>query len=221
MLKTEGYEITNVVEALRVGRALAAGDFESAAWRRARAAQLARYWSGEEAPPSRRAEARVAWDDEGFTVRFDYRQEEPLVVSSEPRLERKTVGLWERDVCEIFITPEAERIRRYYEFEVAPTGEWIDLALTVTPEGRDTFWDFCSGMTTAARVRPDSVTSALRVPWEAFGRAPRVGERWRCNLFRCVGRDPARGYVTWQPTHTPEPAYHVPEKFGWIVFNGD
>jgi hypothetical protein len=216
-----GYEITNVVEALRVGRAVAAGDFDDAAWGRVRAAHVARYWSGEDAPHARRAEARVVWDDEGFTVRFECRQEEPLVVSHAPRLERKTLGLWERDVCEVFITPETGRIRRYYEFEVAPTGEWVDLALTVTAEGRDTDWDFNSGMTAAARVVPGSVASGLRVPWHAFGRAPSKGERWRCNLFRCVGRDPSRGYLAWRPTHTPEPSFHVPEKFGWIVFNTD
>ena len=216
-----GYEITNTVEALRTEKALAAGDFEAEAWQRARVAHVARYWSGEDAPQGRRAEARITWDAAGFTVRFDCRQEEPLVVSSAPQLERKTLQLWDRDVCEIFITPETERIKHYYEFEVAPTGEWIDLALTVTPEGRDTDWDFRSGMTAAARVHPDSVTSGMRVPWEAFGRAPRAGERWRCNLFRCVGRDPTRGYLAWQTTHTPEPAFHVPEKFGWIVFKGE
>lgn len=216
-----GYEMTKVVEALRVGRAPAAGDFDDEVWRRARATHIARYWSGEDAPHARRAEARIVWDAEGFTVRFDYPQEEPLVVSAAPRLEDKALGLWERDVCEIFITPEAERIRHYYEFEVAPTGEWVDLKLTVTAEGRDTEWDFHSGMTAAARVRPRAVTSGLRVPWEAFGRAPSKGERWRGNLFRCVGRDPSRGYVAWQPTHTPEPAFHVPEKFGWIVFEGE
>src|SRR5215207_3425305 len=213
-----GYELTNIVEALRAGREVAAGDFENPVWARARAAHIARYWSGADAPAGRRAEARIVWDAAGFTVRFDCRQEEPLVVSNEPRLERKTMQLWDRDVCEIFITPETGLIKRYYEFEVAPTGEWIDLALTVTEEGRDTDWEFRSGMTAAARVRPGSITSSLRVPWEAFGRAPLKGERWRCNLFRCVGRDPSRGYLTWQPTHTPEPAFHVPEKFGWIVF---
>jgi hypothetical protein len=217
-MAARGYEITNIVEALRVGEPLAAGDFEDGAWARARPAHIARYWSGEEAPQGRWAEARVAWDARGFTVRFDCRQEEPLVVSSMPRLESKTLQLWEQDVCEVFITPEAEHIRHYYEFEVAPTGEWIDLALTVTKDGRDTDWDFRSGMTASARVGTGSVTSGLRVPWEAFGRAPRPGERWRCNLFRCVGRDPSRGYLAWQPTHTPEPAYHVPDKFGWIVF---
>ena len=99
------FEITNIVEALRVGKALAAGDFDDAAWGRARAAHVARYWSGEDAPQGRRAEARVAWDAAGFTVRFDCRQEEPPVVSAAPRLDRKTMNLWDRDVCEIFVSP--------------------------------------------------------------------------------------------------------------------
>jgi hypothetical protein len=88
----------------------------------------------------------------------------------------------------------------------------------VRPHGLDKHWDFRSGMTAAARVGDDSITLGMRIPWKALRRAPRAGERWRCNLFRCVGRDPARGYLAWQPTRTPEPAFHVPEKFGWIVF---
>jgi hypothetical protein len=213
-----GYEITNIVEASGVGRELAAGDFDDEAWPRARAAQIARYWSGEEAPTGRRAEARVVWDERGLTVRFDCQQDEPLVVSESPRLDAKTIGLWDRDVCELFITRETREIRRYAEFEAAPTGEWLDLTVDVRTHGLDKHWDFRSGMTAAARVREGSVVVGMRVPWKALGRAPRAGDRWRCNLFRCVGRDPTRGYLAWQPTHTPEPAFHVPEKFGWMVF---
>ena len=160
----KGYEITNIVEALRVGKGLAAGDFDDGAWARARVAHIERYWSGEDAPQGRRAEARVAWDARGFTVRFDCRQEEPLVVSSAPLLEGKTMQLWDRDVCEVFITPETEDIQHYYEFEVAPTGEWIDLALTVTKDGRDTQWDFRSGMTAASGFSSSSGSGS------AFGR---------------------------------------------------
>jgi hypothetical protein len=213
-----GYEITNIVEALRVEHDLTAGDFDAAAWSRPRAAQIARYWSGEDAPPGRRAEARALWNEHALAVRFDCRQAEPLVVSAAPRLEQKTIGLWDRDVCELFITPERDAIRHYFEFEVAPTGEWIDLKLTVRPQGRATDWHYHSGVTAAARVREDSITLGLRVPWKHLGRAPRAGERWRCNLFRCVGRDPSRGYLAWQPTHTPEPSFHVPDKFGWMAF---
>ena len=91
-----GYELTNIVEALRARGEVAAGDFRNAAWSRARAAQIARYWSGEDAPAGRRAEARVLWDAGGLTVRFDCVQAEPLVVSASPRLEAKTIGLWDR-----------------------------------------------------------------------------------------------------------------------------
>ena len=215
-----GYEITNIVEALRVEHDLAAGDFDDPAWARARAAQIARYWSGEDAPAERRAEARCLWNEQALSVRFDCRQAEPPVVSAAPHLERKTIGLWDRDVCELFITPERDAIRHYFEFEVAPTGEWVDLKLTVRPQGRETDWHFRSGMTAAARVRADSITLGMRVPWKPLGGPPRAGDRWRCNLFRCVGRDPARGYLAWQPTHTPEPSFHVPDKFGWMVFKG-
>jgi hypothetical protein len=73
-------------------------------------------------------------------------------------------------------------------------------------------------MTAAARVRGERVNISMRIPWKPLGRTPRAGERWRANLFRCVGAGDARGYVAWQPTHTPEPSFHVPEKFGWIRF---
>lgn len=215
-----GYEITNIVEALRAERDLGAGDFDDPAWSRPRAAQIARYWSGEDAPTGRRAEARALWNEHALFVRFDCRQTEPLVVSAAPRLDRKTIGLWDRDVCEIFITPEQDSIRHYFEFEVAPTGEWIDLRLTMRPQGRETDWHFHSGMTAAARVGKDAITLGLRLPWKHLGGAPREGSRWRCNLFRCVGKDPTRGYLAWQPTYTPEPSFHVPDKFGWMAFRG-
>jgi len=216
-----GYEITNIFEALRAGAAVEAADFANEAWSRARAAHIARYWSGEDAPEGRRAEARALWDDVGLTVRFDCKQAEPLVVSEKPRLDQKTIGLWERDVCELFITPEAKEVRRYFEFEVAPTGEWLDLSIKWTKRGPEKDWHFRSGMTVAARAAEGAVTLAMRLPWKPMGRAPRAGDRWRCNLFRCVGTGETRGYVTWQPTHTPEPQFHVPDKFGWINFKGD
>jgi hypothetical protein len=74
-------------------------------------------------------------------------------------------------------------------------------------------------MEVAARVEEGALTLALCVPWSAFGCEPRAGDRWRVNLFRCVGEDPTRGYLAWQPTHAPEPSFHVPEKFGWLRFD--
>ncbi|HEV7904814.1 MAG TPA: carbohydrate-binding family 9-like protein, partial [Pyrinomonadaceae bacterium] len=200
---------------------LSVAELDHAEWARARPVRLKRYWSGEAAPFARQAEARLLWDAGALYVRFVGEQREPLVANASPQREWKTMGLWDRDVCEMFVAPHVGDLRRYYEFEVAPTGEWLDLALRITPEGRETDWGFYSGMTAAARINADSITLAMRVPWDAFAgvKPPRVGERWRVNLFRCIGEDPTRGYLAWQPTHAPEANFHVPEKFGWLLFN--
>lgn len=130
------------------------------------------------------------------------------------------MGLWDRDVCELFIAPDANEPERYFEFEAAPTGEWLDLIVRQRLDVRETDWEFHSGMTVAASVKANNVTVAMRVPWDALGRVPHVGERWRANLFRCIGAGPTRGYLAWQPTLTEEPGFHVPAAFGWIQFKG-
>jgi hypothetical protein len=73
-------------------------------------------------------------------------------------------------------------------------------------------------MTTASQVEPRRITIAMRIPWNQWIHEPQKNERWRVNLFRCIGSDPTRGYLAWQPTRTPEANFHVPQVFGWLVF---
>jgi hypothetical protein len=195
-------------------------DLEHSAWREAQPVHLTRYWSGEAAPPQRQAAARAIWTTRALCVRFTCRQAEPLIINPEPDTRHKTRGLWERDVCEIFIAPDARTPERYFEFEAAPTGEWLDLAIHQMPDARETNWDYHSGMTTATRIEADTVTIALRIHWQALGLTPQTNTRYRANLFRCVGTGATRGYLAWQPTHTPEPGFHVPQAFGWLELRG-
>lgn len=218
MRKNLKREAENVIKAQHVARAPSASELDHAAWNKADAIRIARYWSGEEAPASRHAEARLLWSDEALCVRFVCRQAEPLILSAAPQTDKKTIGLWDRDVCEIFIAPDVAHPERYFEFEAAPTGEWLDLAIRWKPEERETDWDFRSGMTSAARIGSSSITVAMHIPWKALGHAPQAGERWRGNLFRCVGAGETRGYLAWQPTRTEQPHFHVPEAFGEIIF---
>lgn len=198
---------------------LAASDFDHEEWNHARPVSISRYWSGREAPPMRHAEARLVWHAGGLCARFVCRQHEPLVVSAKPQTTHKVIGLWDRDVCEMFVAPDAEKPEVYFEFEAAPTGEWLDLAIRSTPNGRATNWEYSSGMSAHARVGVDEVIIGMFVPWQAFnGRPPGSGERWRGNLFRCVGAGVDRGYLAWQPTLTSRPDFHVPQAFGWLEF---
>jgi Carbohydrate family 9 binding domain-like len=206
------------IEARHFATVLNVKDLDSAEWEKANPVRLERYWSGEPAPAGRQAEARILWSENALHLRFVYDQTEPLVVSSNPQTRDKTMGLWDRDVCEIFIAPDPDVIERYFEFEAAPTGEWLDVAVHWAPEKRESDWEFRSHMTTAARMEKNRITIGMRIPWNHWIHKPQKGERWRVNLFRCVGKDPDRGYVVWQPTRTPTPNFHVPQVFGWLVF---
>ncbi len=207
----------------RIKIAHVSGDFsinslDNPAWKKAMDADVGTYWSGVKAPSSRHFSTQLLWSDTALYVRFEANQTEPLVVSDKPDLTKKVKGLWDRDVCEIFIAPDKNERNKYFEFEIAPTGEWIDLGIEVLPEKRVTDWDYSSGMRSSAKIEKDKIVMAIKIDWKAFGRTPKVGDVWLGNLFRCVGNDPTRGYLAWQPTKTKEPAFHVPKAFGEFQF---
>jgi hypothetical protein len=207
-----------IIEARHTAVDLKVTDLKSSAWHKAQPVKIDRYWSGEAAPAARHCEARILWSSKALHLRFVGQQAEPLVVSATPQIVKKTMGLWDRDVCEIFIAPDPNVVERYLEFEAAPNGEWLDVAIHWTPEKRESDWEFQSHMTTAAQVERDRITIGMRIPWNHWIHEPQRGERWRVNLFRCIGTDPGRGYLAWQPTRTKEAAFHVPQVFGWMVF---
>jgi len=209
---------TLIIHARHTANELNVADLRSAEWNHAQVVRIDRYWSGAPAPDGRHAEARILWSTKALHVRFVCHQAEPLVVSEKPQTLTKTMGLWDRDVCEIFIAPDPHLIERYLEFEAAPTGEWLDVAIHWTAQKRESDWQFNSHMTTAPSVENGRVTIAMRIPWNHWIHEPQKGERWRVNLFRCVGKDPNRGYLAWQPTLTPQPNFHVPQVFGSLVF---
>lgn len=175
-------------------------------------------WNGKKAVMGRSFEAGVLWSSRSLLVFFDAGYSEPLCINENPALTEKTVGLWERDVCEVFIAPDKNEPREYFEFEVAPTGEWLDLAIDLTSGERVTDWDYESGMEATARIKEGRVLMAMMIPWEAFGKKPKVGDVWLGNIVRCVGKEPDRGYLAWKSTMTEKPNFHVPEAFGEFIF---
>ena len=192
-------------------------DIRNIGWRQAEAVVMNRLWNGEPAPDTRHAVARLLWSEASLYIRFDCRQKEPLFLNDDPQTIEKTMKLWEHDVCEVFLAPDASNPKRYAEFEIAPTGEWLDLLVDWTKEEpRD--WEYLSEMESFALIEPEKVTMVMRIPWKAFGGKPKAGDTWFGNLFRQVGSGDTRGYVTWSPTMTDEPQFHVPEKFGEFAF---
>ncbi|MCY7374649.1 MAG: carbohydrate-binding family 9-like protein [Pyrinomonadaceae bacterium] len=194
-------------------------ELDHKSWEKAKVVSIEKYWSGENAPVGRHFKAQLLWSETALYVRFEANQTEPLVVSDTPNLKTKTKGLWDRDVCEIFLAPDKAEFRKYFEFEIAPTGEWIDLGIYQKPDERITDWNYNSGMQSAAKIEKDKVVSAIKIEWKAFGKTtPKAGDIWLGNILRCVGAGATRGYLTWQPILTKEASFHVPEKFGEFEF---
>lgn len=187
-------------------------------WKSAYETIVTKQWSGNVAPIGRHFKAQLLWSDTAIYVRFEANTDEPLVVSDKPDLTTKAIGLWDRDVCEIFIAPDKSIRNKYFEFEIAPTGEWIDLGINVTPKNRIADLEYKSGMTSAVSVEKNKVVMAIKIPFRSLGRVPKVGDIWLGNLFRCVGKCPTRGYLSWQATNTKKPNFHVPSKFGEFEF---
>ena len=213
------FEMQNSIAALYSSEKIGVEDFENEIWRKAEAAEINRYWSGEIAPHDRTFAARLVWTDESLLVRFDCRQSEPLVINQNPHLEREAPELWERDVCEIFIAPDLNAPEKYFEFEIAPTGEWLDFAICQLPDRRETDKTYHAEMKTAIDLRESSFIAIFTVELErAFGRKPEAGDVWLTNLFRCIGSGDARGYLAWQPTFTEAPSFHVPSVFATLKF---
>ena len=191
---------------------------DDSVWEKCKPVRIEHYWSGEPATASRHAEVRICWSDKALHARYDCEQHEPPVVSPDPRTDAKTLGLWDRDVCEIYLAPDVDHPERYFEFEAAPTGEWVDLGIVITPSGRETDWDYLSGMTTTSELRPGRLIVYINIPWSESIPKPEKGDVWGVNVFRCVGPEAPERYLAWRPTRTPEPNYHVPEAFGSLRF---
>ena len=132
--------------------------------------------------------------------------------------------LWDRDVVEIFLNPHPERMRHYYEFEVAPNNLWIDLEINVA-DGKiagDAKWN--SGFQHATHVDEKNHiwTSEWRVPVAAVNdnKPLATGAEWRINVFRCdgLGDDTKRRFLSWSLVHNDNDSFHAPWSFGVIRF---
>jgi len=131
--------------------------------------------------------------------------------------------LWDRDVVEMFLGDDWKNIRHYREFEIAPTGDWIDLAIDLDKQNYDQSWR--SGWKTAARIDKMAKIwyAAAKIPLSAISAQKiKAGTRWRANLYRIegLGDDSRRHFMCWQPTCVVNrDPNHVPENFGTITFS--
>jgi hypothetical protein len=87
-----------------------------------------------------------------------------------PQNDRPRNKLWDRDVVEFFLGSDWSEIQKYREFEIAPTGDWIDLAIDLSRKSYDRNWR--SGWKTTARIDEEGAHLVRRRP-----RPANIGQR--------------------------------------------
>lgn len=196
-------------------------DPASATWRGAAVGVISKDCTREIDYPSLRTEVRAFWTGTQLYLLFScpYSVLNLFLPAQGGGPHNK---LWDRDVVEVFLGDDWLNIRHYREFEIAPTGDWIDLAIDLDHHSYDQSWR--SGWNTAARIDEAARIwyAAARIPLSAVSTSPvKPGSKWRVNLYRIdgLGADPQRHFLCWQPTcvENRDPN-HVPENFGMLIF---
>jgi hypothetical protein len=196
-------------------------DPDSVTWKNAGTARIVKDCSRTVDYADLDTEVRAFWTDRSLYLLFacPYRSLNRFPPGPNGRDRDK---LWDRDVVEVFLGDDWKNIRHYREYEIAPTGERVDLAINLDGGGEGRAWN--SGWDTRARIDEAATVwySAARIPLESVSSASVVaGTRWRINLYRIDGEGPdsQRRFLCWQPTCVVNrDPNHVPEAFGTLVF---
>lgn len=219
--------LTRYVSHLRTESKFSSDDFvpdgllDKAVWRRAVWKSFDRDAFDSKRFPQSKTEAASFWTTRYvyFAFRCEYTT---LNVYQGEDPAPKRWELWNRDVVEVFANPDPERVNHYYEFEVAPNNQWIDLEIDLdkTPFN-DASWN--SGFEHATRVDAGrhQWTCEMRIPVRALGvDALRPNADWRINFFRADGPSdgPQRRLLSWSPIRGAKRTFHAPANFGLVRF---
>lgn len=184
------------------------------AWSLATSIRFDSDWQGQNEDPKRQTEARLLWTPATLYLQFIGRYRVITVFDDADSTGRRD-KLWDRDVVECFLQPDPSDPLHYYEFEVSPNGFWIDLDIS-----HGQLRDLKSGLQRRVRIdkHASTWTAELAIPMKSLVQNFDPGAIWRVNFFRVEGPVEPRFYSAWQPTDTPQPNFHVPERFGYLKF---
>ena len=196
------------------------GDLTKEAWQKAAWVRFDHSASGRPSFPQ--AETRVAslWTATHVYFAFQCKYSTLNIYAGEdPAKERWE--LWNRDVVEVFANPEPARVNHYYEFEVAPTNQWIDLEIDKDKVPfNDASWDSNFEHATRVDAKNHVWTCEMRIPvWSMNVLRVEPNTEWRINFYRADGPGDGsrRRFMSWS-TIPEGRTFHVPTRFGIIRF---
>ena len=191
------------------------GDLSKSYWQKADFVEFDQDAWGKSRYPELSTDVECLWTNAyiyfGFRGRYDslniYDGEDPLP---------ERWQLWNRDVVEVFLNPQPDRMLHYYEFEVAPNNQWVDLEID---KSKDTFngasWNSGFEHATHIDAKNHIWTTEMRILLSSMNvSAIHAGAKWRANFFRAAGQgDDRRKFLAWSIIPGGK-TFHAPTRFG-------
>lgn len=192
------------------------GNLDKPEWQQAEWAALVNTVTGD--PPKLQTKAKLLWSSRFLYAGF---------CCEDDHIEATMTGfndkLYEEDVVELFITPDPVS-KTYIEIEVNPLNALLHYF--IANDGKGNVIGYArTEQTIQTAVGKDEKTgnwtAELAIPFRELVTAwhipPQANDRWRFNLYRIDRRESAEPeYSAWSPTMKAN--FHVPDKFGQIVF---
>jgi len=196
------------------------GNLSKAVWKHAKWIAFDHDPTGKTENPPLKTRVAAVWSARYVYLAFSGRYESLNVYEGED-ISKERWGLWNRDVVEVFVNPQPERMSHYYEFEVASNNQWIDLEIekAKTPFN-DPSWN--SDFEHATKIDEENHfwMAEMRILLSSLGvEKIHDGDLWRVNFFRTAGHggDEKRTFLAW--SLIPQGGtFHVPNRFGILRF---
>ena len=148
-----------------------------------------------------------AIESEQLVVHFKV---ETKAIHAKPELARKEYP-YDFDVVEVFVTNSTADKPRYYEFEVSPYDQ--ALQVNVIDPRQEYYFGVKNGFAHAARVTPRGWEADMRIPLASLGWQRGQALHLRGNAYAALGEGDARVYWSLFELPPGTPDFHIPSAF--------
>ena len=212
------YEVSRTATPVKVD-----GKLDDAVWNKV--APLADFRQNLDGSPAvTKTEAKIIYDDDFLYVSFRCADNNIWAT-----MKTRDQHLWLEEVVEVFVQADPHK-RSYIELEVNPLGTMLDIYLLDIRKplhyeswnSQRLKWGIQLFGTVDGKDGDREWTCEIALPLEDVVTAPnlppRVGDRWKLNLYR-VEQRPTPGGLCLSSTFRDD--FHVPAMFGELVFTGN
>jgi hypothetical protein len=193
------------------------GNIDKPVWKQAMTAELLETETG--AKPRMGTTAKALWSSDYLYIGFECEDDEEMNI----QLRNYNQPLYLEDVVEVFIDDNRD-LKTYIEIEVNPLNALLHYYIQNNLVGEIAGFARVNKNVETAVYKPEGKNNwsvEIAIPFSEFVTSkktpPDSGDVWLVNFYRIDRRNPEEDeYSAWSPTG--KIAFHMPEKFGELVF---